>query len=175
MIHEDWLQTLAEIAVTLAGFSGLLSGIRQRTARESRVNSTRLRTIVETSFSVLAFCLIPVFLTGLGLPENAAFRIAALAFLFGFIPSTTRGFKRFMNAAGPDRGELSSNLTRITIAVSAIALLSNVACIAGLPPASVPTVYLITLAGTLAIGAINFLGFAIGLAQLDSLEDVSTD
>jgi len=175
MVHEDWLQTLAEIAVTLAGFSGLLSGIRQRTERESRVNSTRLRTIVETSFSVLAFCLIPVFLAGLGLPENVAFRVAALAFLFGFVPSTTRGFQRFLRASGPVEGLGSSRLTTITILVSAIALLSGLACVIGLPADRVPTFYLIALAGTLAIGAINFLGFAIGLAQLDPIEDGSPD
>ena len=170
MIHEDWLQTLAEIAVTLAGFSGLLSGIRQRTERESRVNRTRLRTIVETSFSVLAFCLIPVFLAGLGLSENTAYRIAALVFLFGFVPSTLRGFRRFLQASGAEHIVTTSGLTRLTVTVSATALLSNLACIVGLPPDRVPTFYLISLAGTLAIGAINFLGFAIGLAQLEPLE-----
>ena len=62
MTHEDWLRTLAEVAVALAGFSGLLAGIRQRNQRESQINLTRLKTIVETSLSVLAFCLMPVFL-----------------------------------------------------------------------------------------------------------------
>jgi O-antigen/teichoic acid export membrane protein len=175
MIHEDWLQTLAEIAVTLAGFSGLLSGIRQRTERESRVNSTRLRTIVETSFSVLAFCLIPVFLAGLGLAENAAYRIAALAFLVGFVPSTLRGFRRFLQASGAEHVAMTKGLTRLTVAVSATALLSGVACVVGLPSDRVPTFYLISLTGTLSIGAINFLGFAIGLAQLETLEESPPD
>jgi len=175
MMHEDWLQTLAEIAVTLAGFSGLLSGIRQRTERETRVNSTRLRTIVETSLSVLAFCLIPVFLAGLGLTENAAFRVAAAAFLLGFVPSTIRGFQRFLRASGPENDVASSGLLRITAVVSAIALLSSVACIVGLPPDRVPTFYLISLACTLSIGATNFLGFAIGLAQLEALDEGQPD
>ncbi len=56
-----------------------------------------------------------------------------------------------------------------------IALVSDLACIIGLPADRVPTFYLIALAGTLAIGAINFLGFAIGLAELETLEDASPD
>src|SRR5262245_6354802 len=71
--HEDWLQTLAEVAVALAGFSGLLAGIRQRSERHSRINITRLRTIVETSLSVLAFSLLPTLLSGLGVSEIEPF------------------------------------------------------------------------------------------------------
>ncbi len=41
MAHENWLQTLAEVAVALAGFSGLLAGIRLRSERQSRINVTR--------------------------------------------------------------------------------------------------------------------------------------
>jgi hypothetical protein len=30
MVHAEWLQTLAEVAIAFAGFSGLIAGIRWR-------------------------------------------------------------------------------------------------------------------------------------------------
>ena len=167
MTHEDWLQTLAEIAVALAGFSGLLAGIRQRSQRESKINITRLRTIVETSLSVLAFCLIPIFLNGLGVSEIGAFRVSAIAFLAGFIPFTALGFRRFRLAAGAPVIRVSGPLGGATYLVSAAALLSGVACAVGLSTSAVPTLYLITLTATLAIGALDFLAFAIGYSSFE--------
>ena len=45
----------------------------------------------------------------------------------------------------------------------AISLASAVACASGLAGSIVPTLYLMALAGGLAIGAFNFVGFAVGL------------
>ena len=165
--HEDWLQTLAEVAVALAGFSGLLAGIRQRSQRESRISITRLRTIVETSLSVLAFSLLPALLNGLGISEVGAFRISAVSFLAGFIPLTVRGFHRFRVAHGGPAMS-SSPLLGATYLVSVTALVAGVACAVGLPRSAVPTLYLVALAGTLAIGALNFLGFAIDYSGVES-------
>jgi len=167
--HEDWLQTLAEVAVALAGFSGLLAGIRQRSQRESRINITRLRTIVETSLSVLAFSLLPALLNGLGLSEIGAFRISAVSFLAGFMPLTVRGFRRFRVAHGGSALS-SSPLLGATYLVSVAALVAGVGCAVGLPRSAVPTLYLIALASTLAIGALNFLGFAIEYSRVETTD-----
>lgn len=167
MAHENWLQTLAEVAVALAGFSGLLAGIRQRSERQSRINVTRLRTIVETSLSVLAFSLLPTVLHGLGVSEVGAFRISAVSFLAGFIPLTVQGIHRFRVASGGSTLS-SSPLLVGTYLVAATTLVAGVACSVGLPRSAVPTLYLVALASTLAIGALNFLGFAIGYSDLES-------
>jgi len=167
MAHEDWLRTLAEVAIALAGFAGLLAGIRQRSQRESQINVTRLKTIVETSLSVLAFCLIPVFLNGLGVGELGAFRISAIVFLAGFIPFTVMGFRRFRLATGRSVIQETGPLGGATYLVSAAALVAGVACAAGIPTSAVPTLYLIALTCTLAIGALNFLGFAIGYSNFE--------
>src|SRR6185436_19860042 len=167
MAHEDWLRTLAEVAVALAGFSGLLARIGQRNQRESQINLTRLKTIVETSLSVLAFCLMPVFLNGLGVGELGAFRISAIVFLAGFIPLTAMGFRRFRLATGTSVIREAGPLGGATYLVSGAALIAAVACAAGFPTSAVPTLYLIALTGTLAIGALNFLGFVIGSSNLD--------
>jgi hypothetical protein len=167
--HEEWLRTLAEVAVALAGFSGLLAGIRQRSQRESRINITRLRTIVETSLSVLAFSLLPALLNGLGLNDVGAFRISAVSFLAGFIPLTVRGFRRFRVAHG-GAALSSSPLLGATYLVSVTALVAGVGCAVGLPRSAVPTLYLVALAGTLAIGALNFLGFAIEYSGVESTD-----
>ena len=169
MTHEDWLQTFAEVAVALAGFSGLLAGFRQRSQRDSRINITRLRTIVETSLSVLAFSLLPVLLNGFGLSEIGALRISAVSFLAGFVPLTVRGFRRFRVAHGGPALS-SSPLLGATYLVSVAALVAGVGCAAGLPRSAVPTLYLTALASTLAIGALNFLGFAIEYSGVESTE-----
>jgi len=165
--HENWLQTLAEVAVALAGFSGLLAGIRQRSERQSRINVTRLRTIVETSLSVLAFSLLPAILNGLGVSEVGAFRISAVSFLAGFIPLTINGLHRFRVASGGSALS-SSPLLFGTYLASATTLVAAVGCSVGLPGSAVPTLYLVALAGTLAIGALNFLGFASGYSDFES-------
>jgi hypothetical protein len=144
--HQDWLQTPAEVAVALAGLSGLLAGIRQGSQRESQINVTRLRTIVETSLSVLAFCLIPVFLNGLGISEIGAFRISAITFLAAFIPVTALGFRRFRLAVGASAIQVISRpLGGATVLVSGVALVAGGACAAAFPASAVPTLYLMAL------------------------------
>jgi hypothetical protein len=160
--HEGWLQTLAQVAVALAGFSGLLAGMRYRTEQESRINATRLRTIIETSLPIVALSLLPTLLNGLGVGEIAAFRISALVFLAGLIPLGTRGFVRFRAAARVSRPTLLISGTYVAMAIS---LLSAVACVLGLASAIVPTLYLTALASALAIGAFNFVGFAVGRGE----------
>jgi hypothetical protein len=53
------------------------------------------------------------------------------------------------------------------VLASAAALVAAVACAAGFPTAAVPTLHLIALTGTLAIRALNFLGFAIGYVSVE--------
>jgi hypothetical protein len=158
--HEGWLQTLAEVAVALAGFTGLLAGVRGRSEQESRINITRVRTIVETSLPIMALSLLPTLLHGLGLGEIAAFRISALMFLAGLIPLSVRGFRRFRAVSGRGRPNLLMSGTWLALAIS---LGSAMACALGLASSLVPTLYLMALAGGLAIGVFNFIGFAVGL------------
>jgi hypothetical protein len=160
--HEGWLQTLAQVAVALAGFSGLLAGVRYRSQQESRINATRVRTIIETSLPIAALSLLPTLLDGLGLGEIAAFRISALVFLAGLIPLSIRGFRRFRAASGRSRPSLLMSGTYLAMATS---LVSAVTCLSGLANAIVPTLYLMALAGGLAIGAFNFIGFAVGMGS----------
>lgn len=168
MAYEDWLQTLAEIAVALAGFSGLLAGMNQRSARASRINATRLRTIVETSLSVLFFCLVPIFLDGFGVEERGNFRISALLYLFGFTPLTVMGFRRFMVAADFSKSRIRSPIAGANLVASLIAFGAAFACVLGRPSHAVPTLYLMALTGTLAIGALNFLGYAMAYSESEA-------
>ena len=162
MTHEGWLQTLAQVAVALAGFSGLLAGVRYRNEQESRINLTRVRTIIETSLPIAALSLLPTLLNGLGLGEIAAFRISAVVFLTGLIPLGVRGFLRFRAASGVSRPNLLMGGTYVTTILSFV---SGVACVLGLGGAIVPTLYLTALVSALAIGAFNFVGFAVGLGN----------
>lgn len=173
MIHEDWLQTVAEVSVALAGFSSLAAGMRRRDYRTSAINRTRLLTIVETSLSALFFSVLPVLFHGLGMGERTSYRVSAVLFLLGFVPLCTRGFRRFQAAAGTSSALRSSRLGLITLFAGLSTCVAGILCALDVLTASPSTLYLIALYGTLLIGAVNFTGFAASLVEL--VEHESSD
>ncbi len=168
MGHEDWLMTMAEVSIALAGFSSLAAVLRDQSPTESKINRTRLLTIVETSLSVLVFCIVPAVLHGLGVSEPAAFRFSAGLFLCGSVPTTWRGFRRYLSAS-EDASMKEFALTGfMTVMGALMSGMSGVMCVVGIPETSLSILYVMTLLGTLIIGAVNFAGFAASIANLSS-------
>ncbi len=170
MGHEDWLQVTAEVSIAFAGFSGLAAGLRDRSGRRTKINQSRLLTIVETSLSALLFCLVPVVLHGFGMSEGSAYRLSAFLFLCGFVPTCWRGFRRYLEAAGESVVDGDGRLGLYSIAGALTSLVAGVLCAVGIPGHALSTLYLLALAGTLVIGAINFAGFVSTLADVEADE-----
>ncbi len=168
MSHEEWLQVVAEVAIALAGFSGLAAGLRDRDGQRTKINQTRLQTIVETSLSALLFSIVPVILHGFGMAEGPAYRVSAFLFLCGFVPTCWRGIRRYQEAAG--RQPVSASAGRLglyNLGGAFASVMAGSMCVIGSPRDALSTLYLVALAGTLVIGAVNFVGFVMTLAEID--------
>ena len=63
--YSDEMQTLAEIAISMAGFAGIITALQARSFRESNVVFARLRELLLTSIGVVFFAFVPTLLDGL--------------------------------------------------------------------------------------------------------------
>lgn len=164
MIHADWLQTLAEISLGFAGFSALIAGLHGGDAAVSRRNRSQCLAVVETSVSVLGSCILPVLFHGLGLSEAAAYRAGAVVFVVAGVPLTLRGFRRGLRSRERPARERPGLLLYAAFSGS-VGLGAMMLCAAGHPEPLVPTYYLAGLAGTLGIGAVNFVSFVVSQTE----------
>jgi hypothetical protein len=79
-MRTDFLLTLAEISVALAGFAGLIVAISRRrggSADETRLNLQLLKNVLGASFLAAAFSLLPVALLSMEVDSEAAWRGSA--------------------------------------------------------------------------------------------------
>ena len=80
MEHSDYFLTLAEIAVALAGFAGLvvaISGWQNRASEEASLNLEFLKNVLWASFMAAGFALLPATLLNIGLEPTRAFRYSS--------------------------------------------------------------------------------------------------
>ena len=79
-MQAEFLLTLAEIAVALAGFAGLIvaiSGRRGGSADEARLNLQLLKNVLGASFMAAGFALLPVALLSMAIDSQTAWRGSA--------------------------------------------------------------------------------------------------
>lgn len=85
----DSLQTIAEISIGLAGFSGLIVALRKSSGPLTVVQKFRLQVLFALTFSAMFLALLPDLLTGFALPEALAWPIAsAVMFVCSFVVAT---------------------------------------------------------------------------------------
>ena len=78
----DALMNVAEIAAAFAGFSALVSVLRDRGSRTETVhNILRLRIVISTSVLVVTASLIPSGLMNFGMPDDIVWRLSAVTLL----------------------------------------------------------------------------------------------
>jgi hypothetical protein len=78
------LAALAEVSVSLAGFSGIVTAFRRHNRDEwSQLDRFRFRFMVEFSLVALALSLFPFFLSELRLPESEVWSFSSFAPLGG--------------------------------------------------------------------------------------------
>jgi hypothetical protein len=81
--HSDYFLSLAEIAVALAGFAGLIvaiAGRQDRSGEDARLDVEFLKNVLWASFMAIAFALLPATLLNMGLDPARAFRYSSGAF-----------------------------------------------------------------------------------------------
>jgi len=161
---KDELLAIAEIAVALIGFSGLIFVFRSRNVTELEARDfSALTTIVSGGSLALAFALLPLPLAYLGLAESmfwrlssGAFGVALIAGAFVFLAENRRLARR----GHPERTPRLNRATLILLFLTgALLLLSAVGV---LPPG--PAIYLFGLVVCLLV-SLAFVGFILVVAR----------
>ena len=81
MPYADELRTLAEIAVALAGFTGIVVALERRSApSHSGTNRARLRELLLSSLGVAFFAFMPTLLSGFSGDDRWAYRVSQVPF-----------------------------------------------------------------------------------------------
>ena len=83
MEGESILQTMAEVSVALAGFTGVVAAFGQRREQWSATDTLRFRVMLGTSLSALGFSILPFAVHHMGAEPTATWGISS-AILAGF-------------------------------------------------------------------------------------------
>ena len=132
MQDVDLLIAIAQLAVALAGFTGVASMLRaSQSSAQVRAQSERLRGMLEMALIVGGAALLPIVLDRAGIDEAIAWRIAATLFLVTAVPSTVLGIRRAIRV-NRDAGTPERSNVRWTVFVIAMALSIVTALVSGI-------------------------------------------
>jgi hypothetical protein len=82
MPYADEIRTLAEIAVALAGFTGIVVALERRSSSaHTGTNRARLRELLLASLGVVFFAFLPTLLAGAGVDDRWAYRASQVPFV----------------------------------------------------------------------------------------------
>jgi hypothetical protein len=102
MNPPDAFQTVAEVAIALAGFSGLLVAFRKSAGPLSNVQKYRMRILFSLSFGALFLSLLPAIILNLDVSEDKLWVYSSLAmsiyssyFLAWWLYSSRRTVKKY--------------------------------------------------------------------------------
>jgi hypothetical protein len=157
MQDTDLLTAMAQLAVGLAGFTGVASVFDRRGDHmHARAQAERLRGMLEMALIVAGAALLPIVLERTGVDAPLAWRIAAACLLTITVPGSILGIRR---ATAVNRAAGTSNsLWRIY--VNATALFVVAALIAGLAEwVPVAPAYVAALYALLVWSGVLFLRF----------------
>lgn len=107
MEHEGFLTTIAEVAIAIAGFSGIVAALGGRTEGEwSEPDRVRLRLLLVVSFNTVIGSFLPLFLFAAGVVEKT-WRVTS-AIWFVYIAGTLLyRIPQILRARGNASGEAS--------------------------------------------------------------------
>ena len=156
----EQLLTVAEIAVTLAGFSALVALLTSRRGqRDPRVDALMLRLMLEVSFFVAAFALFPLIPLNFGVDQDASWRISAAAFLVCAVPVSIYGQRRAQSITALfdlSGRRLRAFLTALDIVSYLLLLIAAVGCAGSWTGGF----YFAALYANLVLAGLLFIGFA---------------
>jgi hypothetical protein len=75
----DFLQTIAEISIGLAGFSGLIVALRKTPGPLTDVQKYRLRILFALTFGAMFLSLLPDLLVNFGIPDHRIWFVSSAA------------------------------------------------------------------------------------------------
>jgi hypothetical protein len=161
---RDTLLTTSQIAITIAGFAGLVGvlGRHERIARSS-LEFFRLRFMLEYSFFALGYSLLPFLVFGAGFNESASWRASSAFAACAYVGYAVAN-RRFLS----ELGRTHRGLEHAFILIDALAVLFLIANALALP--FEPSAFLYVAAVYL-----HLLGAAVGFFRLIAIGWSSSD
>ena len=155
MIADDVLETTAEVAIGLAGFSGIVAAVigSRASVRWSPIQKFRLIELLRTSFGAVVFSLFPLILLSAGVSNSTSWLVASLAWL-GYVGVATALQVPRIRAIWPEAYAESPRtiLALFTIYIATVCLqLFNVVFLCVAWP------HLVAILGGLTVGFIMFI------------------
>ena len=155
MEHRDTLLTLAEIAVALAGFTGIVGVLGRRAQDPTRAISWfRLRAMLEIALRNAAFAVLPIPFLDLVSPETVVWRVASGAYFLAVIAYI---LLRRRSESATTVGQTLGSPFLVLLPISLFACIANVLGLAG--PNAV-SLYLLSLVLGLVTAGMLFLSVA---------------
>ena len=155
MEHGDTLLTLAEIAVALAGFTGIVGVLGRRTQDPAgAISWFRLRAMLEVALRNAAFAVLPIPFLGMVSPETLVWRVASGAYFLAVVVYIL--FRRRRESSLTE-GQALSKPFLVLLPLSLLACIANVLGLAG-PNAF--SLYLLSLVLGLVTAGMLFLSVA---------------
>lgn len=166
MEQEQFLLAIAQVAVTLAGFSGLVVAIRGESPSQWHARDIwSLSWMFGSSFGALFLALLPLLLHSFRLDEKAIWigACAVLAiFVIGFSVTMIVWGTRLTTAGYPPRVRFFPKLARMLLMLSGV--LAGAAAIGILPEARVG-LFALGLIACLVVSALSLVVFLVVLAR----------
>ena len=165
MANADLMLTVAEVAVTFAGFAGLVTVIAQRlSGADTHLATLRLQAMLMLSLLVAAFSFVPQLVAGFGLSEEAVWR--ASSGLYGLAWSGYMLFAMRLGLALQTARALPAGAAlRINQVVHLISPLLLLAGAAGVWNSMTAQVYTVALFGMLYISGVLFVQVFVSLVR----------
>ena len=156
MTHGELLQTLAELSITLVGFTGIVAVLGRRGEGEwSRIERAQLESLLSAGFCGVVFALAPLVVASAELEEPTIWRagnaVAGVAHLVGA--------SWYWIRIGPRRvlGRALQRFTTAAVPIPAALILAQRAAGVGFLAALGPFFYLATLLWWLIVGVVQFI------------------
>jgi len=166
MRAQELLMAIAQIAVALAGFSGLIAAIRTAAPEGWHPRDVwSLSWMLGASIGALLFALLPAWLALFELDDARVFRIAsafACVFIAGFVGVMARSGHRLTRGGYPPRVK---GFPALLVLVLSIAALATGAAAMGVWPDALAAVYVGGLLALLFASALVLAIFLVLLAR----------
>lgn len=158
MEESETLRTLAEVAVALTGFTGIVAVLGRRAGGEwSPLELLRLRMLLETSLGVLFLSLLPVLLLTLRPSQETLWRVSnslqGLLHLGGALVLYRRVSRLEPSQWPPEERWLTATFAPVSLAILAAQAGAALGCLSSYES----FVYLLGLMYFLALAALHFV------------------
>lgn len=158
MQGSDVLLTMAEVGVTVAGFSGLVVAFGRRSGEDiPPIQVFRLLTLAESTAWVLLLALLPFLLHHLSVAPETIWRALGGFMAVGYLFNVALSARRAARLSEDDKRQVSRVSTAFTYAISGLAVIALALAAAGAFPERELGVYLVGLTGILSVAVIMFL------------------